>query len=104
MEEKKVLTGVEKQAQDQQELKKQNKAFLEKCKKDKAVKIKFPKAFATYFGHMGYVTWTFNGIPVTAWFDDKEHEYPAFVAEWLQAKVNMCLASFFPANEESKLH
>lgn len=100
----KIATGVEKQIEDAKDLREQNRKFLEKCKKDKVVKLKFPKAFSTYFGSGGYITWTYNGIPVTAYFDDREHEYPEFVANWLREKVNRCLASFFPVNEETKLH
>ena len=91
-----------KQQEDARALQKQNAEFLNKCKKDKKVKVTFPEIYAQYLGKC--MTLTFNGVAVTAYFDGQEHEYPEFVAKYLKQKVEDSMKINVPRNVYSKLY
>ena len=60
--------------------------MLNKCKNDEKVTRTVSKLFAPYVGKV--FTFALNGIPVTVYCDGKPHEYPKFIAENIDRKLN----------------
>lgn len=63
------------------------KYMLERCKNDEVVTRTVSKLYAPYVGKA--YTFSFNGIPVTIYCDGKPHEYPKFIAEKIDEKLNL---------------
>lgn len=60
--------------------------MLNKCKNDKVVTRTISKLYAPIIGKV--YTFALNGIPVTVYCDGKPHEYPKFIAETIDRKIN----------------
>ena len=60
--------------------------MLNKCKTDRVVTRTISKLYAPYLGKI--YTFSYNGIPVTIYCDGKPHEYPEFIAEHTDDKLN----------------
>lgn len=60
--------------------------MLEKCRTDEVVERTISKLFAPIIGKV--YTFALNGIPVTVYCDGKPHEYPRFIAEIIDRKIN----------------
>lgn len=59
--------------------------MLNKCKTDRVVTRRVSKLFAPYLGRT--YTFLYNCVPVTIYCDDKEHEYPEFIANKIDEKL-----------------
>ena len=59
--------------------------MLKKCKEDKVVTRTVSKLYAPFLGKV--YTFAYNGIPVTIYCDGKPHEYPEFVANRIDKKL-----------------
>lgn len=62
------------------------KFMLDKCKNDEVVERTISKLYAPIIGRV--YTFALNGIPVTIYCDGKPHEYPKFIAEIIDRKIN----------------
>ena len=62
------------------------KFMLDKCKNDEVVERTISKLSAPIIGRV--YTFALNGIPVTIYCDGKPHEYPKFIAEIIDRKIN----------------
>lgn len=62
------------------------KHMLERCKNDAVVKKVVSKLYAPYLGKV--YTFAYNGVPVTIYCDGKPHEYPKFIADKIDEKLN----------------
>ena len=62
------------------------KFMLNKCKNDEKVTRTISKLYAPIIGRV--YTFALNGIPVTVYCDGKPHEYPKFIAEIIDRKIN----------------
>lgn len=60
--------------------------MLNKCKNDEVVTRTISKLYAPIIGKV--YTFALNGIPVTVYCDGKPHEYPKFIAETIDRKIN----------------
>ena len=60
--------------------------MLNKCKTDEKVTRTISKLYAPIIGKV--YTFGLNGIPVTIYCDGKPHEYPRFIAEIIDRKMN----------------
>lgn len=60
--------------------------MLNKCKNDEKVTRTISKLYAPIIGRV--YTFALNGIPVTIYCDGKPHEYPKFIAEIIDRKIN----------------
>lgn len=60
--------------------------MLNKCKNDEVVTRTISKLYAPVIGRV--YTFTLNSIPVTIYCDGKPHEYPKFIAETIDRKIN----------------
>ena len=60
--------------------------MLNKCKTDEVVTRTISKLYAPIIGKV--YTFALNGIPVTVYCDGKPHEYPKFIAETIDRKIN----------------
>lgn len=60
--------------------------MLNKCKNDEKVIRTISKLYAPIIGRV--YTFALNGIPVTIYCDGKPHEYPKFIAEIIDRKIN----------------
>lgn len=60
--------------------------MLNKCKDDEVVTRTISKLYAPIIGNV--YTFALNGIPVTVYCDGKPHEYPKFIAETIDRKIN----------------
>jgi hypothetical protein len=60
--------------------------MLNRCKNDEVVTRTISKLYAPIIGNI--YTFAFNGIPVTVYCDGKPHEYPKFIAETIDRKIN----------------
>ena len=60
--------------------------MLNKCKNDRVVTRTISRLYAPYLGKV--YTFFYNGIPVTIYCDGKPHEYPEFVAQHIDEKLN----------------
>ena len=60
--------------------------MLNKCKNDEVVTRTISKLYAPIIGKV--YTFALNGIPVTVYCDGKPHEYPKFIAEIIDRKIN----------------
>lgn len=94
-------TAVEKNAQDNKDLRIQKATFLKRCKSAKKVKLALPEIYETFLGK----TYTFllNGVPVTLYFDGEEHEYPNFIAKEVQIKLSKIMKSCTPKVKNEKI-
>lgn len=87
--------------EDAKELQAQRSEFLKKCKNAKKKKLKLSALYAQFLGTT--YTYTLNGVPVTLQFDDKEHEFPDFIAESINAKLARINESLIPKTNYSKI-
>ena len=101
MVEEKQVKATEKAVKDTEEMQSFRQTFLKKCKAAKKVKVLLPVIYGQYFGRV--YTFTLNTIPVTLEFDGKEHEYPDFIAEHIQEKMQKVLAENFPEVKNEKI-
>lgn len=62
------------------------KNMLNRCKNDEVVTRTISKLYAPIIGKV--YTFALNGIPVTVYCDGKPHEYPKFIAETIDRKIN----------------
>lgn len=62
------------------------KHMLKRCKEDKVVTRTISKLYAPILGKD--YAFLYNGIVVTIHCDGKAHEYPKFVAEFIDKKLN----------------
>lgn len=60
--------------------------MLKRCKEDRVVTRTISKLYAQYLGKV--YSFMFNGIVITIYCDDKPHEYPEFIAEVIDRKMN----------------
>ena len=60
--------------------------MLNRCKNDEVVTRTISKLYAPIIGNV--YTFALNGIPVTVYCDGKPHEYPKFIAETIDRKIN----------------
>ena len=66
--------------------KKQTNELLTKLSKEPKVKMKVPKYFKAHFGDV--LTFTFNGLPVTVYFNDTMQEFPQSIAQEIETKLS----------------
>lgn len=86
---------------DAKELKEQRAKFLKKCRTSKKKKVFLSAMDAQVFGSP--YTYTLNGVPVTLVFDDKEHEFPEFIANSIQEKLVKVHKNAIPKAEYKQL-
>lgn len=86
---------------DAKELKKQRNDFLKKCRTSRKKKVFLSAMDALVFGPT--YTYTLNGVPITLTFDDKEHEFPEFIANSIQEKLAKVHKNAVPKSIYKKL-
>lgn len=66
-------------------VKEQTNEFLRKLEAEPKVKITGQRVYRTHFGDA--LTFTFNGLPVTVYFDGTTKSYPQSIANEIMAKL-----------------
>ena len=66
--------------------KKQTNELLTKLSKEPKVKMKVPKYYKAHFGDA--LTFTFNGVHVTVYFNDTFQEFPESIAQEIELKLS----------------